>query len=134
LRQAAEVALQLGGDVRAVLRWPLDKAHRALRKFPGIGAPGADKILLFTKTHPILALESNGLRVLLRLGYGTEDARYEVTYRSVQQAADDELVRECAWLIDAHQLLRRHGQEWCRRTRPRCDECALTALCPWVRM
>jgi endonuclease III len=30
----------------------------------------------------------------------------------------------------AHLLLKRHGQELCRRTRPRCAECPLAAGCP----
>ena len=49
------------------------KARRALKRFPGIADPGADKLLLFAGVTPYLALDSNGLRVLLRLGYGEED-------------------------------------------------------------
>jgi hypothetical protein len=52
------------------------EARRALQKFPGIGAPGADKILLFTKTHALPALDSNGLRVLVRLGLAKEAKSY----------------------------------------------------------
>src|SRR5262249_45315799 len=51
------------GDLCQVLRQPLTEAKRSLKKFPGIGEPGAEKILLFSGAHPILALESNGLRV-----------------------------------------------------------------------
>src|SRR5262249_3459413 len=73
LRKCARIALEdFDGDLDAVLKWPLPKARKALRKFPGIGEPGAEKILLFTRTQPVLALESNGLRVLLRVGYGEE--------------------------------------------------------------
>ena len=55
------------GDLESVLKLPLAQARRALKKFPGIGDPGADKILLFTRTHPLAALDSNGMRVLVRL-------------------------------------------------------------------
>src|SRR5262245_47855998 len=77
LRKCAKIALEeFDGDLDAILKWPLPKARKALQKFPGIGEPGAEKILLFTRTHPILALDSNGLRVLLRVGYGEEKKGY----------------------------------------------------------
>src|SRR5262245_32702433 len=63
LRRVAQIALQeFDGDFDAVLKQPLAKEKKALKKFPGIGDPGAEKILLFSRTHPILALDSNGLR------------------------------------------------------------------------
>ncbi|MGH9592365.1 MAG: hypothetical protein ACRD5L_04685, partial [Bryobacteraceae bacterium] len=57
---------KFGGDLRRVLAGDPAKARRALKKFPTIGDPGADKILLFTGTVASLALESNGLRALVR--------------------------------------------------------------------
>src|SRR2546423_5234799 len=77
LREIALIATtEFGGDLRNALKLPHAKAKQALRKFPGIGEPGADKILLFTRTHPALALDSNGLRVLLRLGFGEGRKNY----------------------------------------------------------
>ena len=133
LRGCAEVALhEFGGDLRPILKHPLAQAKKALKRFPSIGDPGAEKILLFCRAFPILALESNGLRVLVRLGYGEEKRNYATTYRLVQEAIERELVQECSWLIKAHQLLRRHGQELCRRSKPRCENCPLLTECPWV--
>src|SRR5437879_6136529 len=61
LRACARLALEgFDGNLKPVLDWPLPKAKRALQKFPGIGAPGAEKILLFCRRQPVLALESNG--------------------------------------------------------------------------
>jgi endonuclease-3 len=81
-RSALEVVERWNGDLRAALALPLPKALRALARFPMIGEPGAEKILLFTRTQPLLALDSNGLRVLLRLGYGEEATNYARSYRS----------------------------------------------------
>jgi endonuclease III len=131
LRRCATIALEeFDGDLGPVLRLPVAKAKKALKKFPGIGDPGAEKLLLFAGVHPALALESNGLRVLLRLGYGEEKKSYATTYRLVQTAVAPELKKDCAWLMRAHLLLRRHGQELCRRSRPQCGECPLAADCP----
>jgi endonuclease-3 len=102
-------------------------------KFPGFGEPGAEKILLFTRTQPILALESNGLRVLVRLGFGEEKKSYATTYRLVQAAATAEAKQDCTWLIRAHLLLRRHGQEVCRRSQPQCGDCPLSPECAHYR-
>jgi endonuclease III len=132
LRRCAEIALEeFDGDLQPILKRPLAQAKKAFKRFPAIGDPGAEKILLFTRAYPILALESNGLRVLLRLGFGSETPNYSATYRSVQEAVAPDLVKEFPWLIKAHQLLRRHGQELCRRSRPHCRECPLFGECPW---
>lgn len=130
LRRIAQIAQdEFAGNLSQVFEQPLSQAKRLLRKFPGIGEPGAEKILLFCRVHPLFALESNGLRVLLRLGFGREQTNYAASYRSVQEAVQTQLKMDYDWLIGAHQLLRRHGQEVCRRTRPICEVCPLTSLC-----
>lgn len=134
LRRGAAIALKdFSGDLQPLLTWPLPRALKALRKFPGIGAPGAEKLLLFCGAVPVLALESNGLRVLVRLGFGAEKKSYDATYRSVRETVEEELEKDCAWLVRAHQLLRQHGQETCRRSKPVCDHCPLAADCSYFQ-
>jgi endonuclease-3 len=130
LRKCAQIALEeFDGDLRPILKLPLAKAKKSLQRFPGIGEPAAEKILLFTRSYPVLALESNGLRVLLRLGFGEEKKSYSATYRLVQKAIEQEKKKEITWLIQAHLLLRRHGQVLCRRTKPACAKCPLAVDC-----
>ncbi|MEZ5962489.1 MAG: hypothetical protein R3F56_01460 [Planctomycetota bacterium] len=129
LRRCAELFATVG-DPRDLVRLPLPRARRALRRFPGIGEPGADKLLLLAGAQPVLALDSNALRVLLRLGYGTEARAYAKSYRSAQTAAMAELPDEVETLVGAHHALRAHGQQVCRRTAPQCEECALRRDCP----
>ena len=58
LRACAQIVLEeYDGDLRPVLKMPFPKAKKALQKFPGIGEPGAEKIILFTRSYPVLALE-----------------------------------------------------------------------------
>jgi endonuclease III len=133
LVKAAQIALQdFGGDLAAALERPINQARAALKKFPGIGDPGADKILLFNKKLAVLALDSNGLRVLARIGYVKEGPNYAATYRSAQQAIVPELPSDFEWLVSAHQLLRRHGKELCRRTKPNCGRCPLAGECDYI--
>jgi hypothetical protein len=100
------------------------------RAFPGIGAPGADRIDLYTGLRPVLALDANALRVLVRLGYGDPTRSYATTYRQAQAAASAELPETVPARLRAHQLLRRHGRTVCRRTRPACAACPVAADCP----
>jgi endonuclease-3 len=130
LRTCAQIALEeFDGDLRPILKLPFAQAKKALQRFPGIGEPGAEKILLFSRAFPVLALESNGLRVLLRLGFGEEKKSYATTYRLVQKAAAADLDKDYTWLMQAHLLLRQHGQELCKRSQPACEQCPLAPDC-----
>lgn len=134
LREIAGITLEeFGGNLSSVLRRPPKEAIKALKKFPSIGDPGAEKILLFSGALPVLALDSNGLRVLLRLGFGRENKNYTKSYRSAQEAVAGQLPPDCGVLIEAHQLLRRHGQELCKTNHPRCEICPVRANCAYFK-
>ncbi len=124
---------EFDGDLRAVLKKPLPQAKKALKRFPSIGDPGAEKILLLTRSYPVMALDSNGLRVLCRVGFGEEQKNYSATYRSVQEALHRQLPRDYDSLIRAHQLLRQHGQDLCKRSKPRCTDCPVRTVCDYGR-
>ena len=134
LRECARLATEIGLDT---LRREVDaasaRAMKLLKRFPGIGEPGADKLMLLAGRKRCLAPESNGLRVLLRLGFGVEEKSYQRSYRSAEAAVAPLLPKPPTELIRAHELLRRHGQEICRRTQPRCEICPLTDSCAWFR-
>ncbi len=131
---AVRVRDRFSGTLRDVVREPYPEARRILRTFPAIGPPGADKILLLSGAHPVLALDSNALRVLLRLGLGQEHKSYAASYASAQKAAMSELPRSIPALRKASLLLRRHGQELCRRTDPACPSCPLRQGCNFARL
>jgi endonuclease-3 len=121
---------EFGGNLILALAVGPVQARKALQKFPVIGEPGADKILLFTGMVPSLAPESNGLRVLARLGLIQEHKNYSAMYRAARAALQSECGKNRAGLMAAHQLLKRHGQELCRRSAPRCEACPLRKTCP----
>ncbi len=131
VRRAAELASQI--EARAgvsldqlVKRDPL-AGKLALKKLPGLGEPGAEKIVTFAGGHRALPLDSNGLRVLLRLGFAPDRGGSAVTQAAVQDALAEQLPKDP---IDAHLLLRTHGVVTCKRTRPLCPQCPLVAVCP----
>jgi len=134
LREIALITMnEFGGDLRQALTLPLPKAKQALRKFPGIGEPSAEKILLFTRSYPVLGLDSNGLRVLVRLDFAEEKKNYTATYRSVQEAIQGQLIEDYDWLISAHILLRQHGKELCKTSAPLCEMCPVRKSCAYFK-
>lgn len=128
------VARNFGGNLRKALKLPLPEARRWLGRFAMIGEPGADRILVFTRTARTLPLDSNGLRVLQRLGLVTEGKDYRRSYRRAQETLAPALPRTYDALIEAYQLLRQHGQELCRRNTPACPVCPLRSQCPSGRL
>jgi endonuclease III len=125
LLECARTWVELGEELPPELA----KAKKALRRFPGIGEPGAEKVLLFARLAPLLALESNGLRVLLRMGYGEESKNYAASLKSAQRAAALELAETVDARIRAFQLLRTHGKEMCKTNGPVCEACPVNDRC-----
>jgi endonuclease-3 len=135
---------EFGGD----LKWSLGKllreekkgggkgirsAKKALKEFPVIGEPGADKILLFAGLAPIAAVPSACVGVPQRILFGAEDKNYAAGYRAAQEA----MAAELSEVFDARQwaylLLKRHGAEICKRTKPKCEICPISGRCAYFR-
>ena len=129
-REIARITLQqFGGNLDAVLKLPPSQAARALHQFPNIGQPGAAKILMLCGIGEGLPLESNGLRVLQRVGFGRAQKNYGATDRSVQDALAGQLPVGAGSLSRAHLLLRIHGKTLCKTAAPLCSSCPLALDC-----
>ena len=132
-REIARITLnQFAGDLDSILTKPYSEAKKALKQFPNIGDPGAEKILMLCGISFGLPLESNGLRVLGRLGWGRVQKSYGATYRSVQDALQPELPNDMESLKEAHLLLRTHGKTLCKDHAPLCHQCPVSAECPFA--
>ena len=83
---AARVKDKYSSDLTAAVKKPLPEARKILKQFPTIGEPGAEKILLFTRTAAVAAVPSNCVHVSLRLGIGTAYKTYSKDYKSAQEA------------------------------------------------
>ena len=128
---AARVKDEFGGDLRSGLVGSMAKVRGILKKFPNIADPGADRILLFSEMVPVAAIPSNCPHVLVRLQRGQERENYGVTYREAQQAIEAEVPDTFDARIRAYLLLKYHGQEVCKRTKPKCEQCCVKAVCAY---
>ena len=53
---------RFGSDLRPALKKPATTSKKGFqKKFPSIGDPGAEKVLLFTRSYPVMALDSKWL-------------------------------------------------------------------------
>jgi endonuclease-3 len=126
---AARVKDEFASDLRGALVGPIAEARKILKRFPSIADPGADRILLFAGLAPVPAAPSNCPHVLVRIQRGQERENYGVTYREAQQAIATEVPEKFDARMRAFLLLKRHGQEICKRTNPRCDQCPVHSRC-----
>lgn len=125
---------QCGGDLVGALRvLPLAKARTLLKKFPSIGDPGADKLLLFAGIAPCPSADSNGLRALARLGFCEERKSYAQTYKGAVAVLAAAAGGDAEWLKRAYVVLREHGKALCKRSAPICEPCPLDRTCAYRR-
>jgi endonuclease-3 len=135
-RTIAHIVLAEGkGDLGRTLReLPLSKARALLKRFPAIGDPGADKILLFAGIAGVPSLESNGLRAMVRLGYAPEEKSYAATYKGACRVLAKASGGDPQWLMSAYVALREHGRHLCKRSKPQCMACMLDKVCDHVAL
>lgn len=129
---AARIETEFGGDLRAALTGSITKVRKILKSFPGIADPGADRILLFAQIQPVAAVPSNCTGVLARVQKGEEEKNYNASYREAQRMIDSEIPATFDARFRAYLLLKRHGQELCKRNHPKCDQCPIRGACAFV--
>jgi endonuclease III len=132
LQQIAERVLhEFGGDLRSGLSGPIKDVRKTLKKFPNIADPGVDRILLFAHLHPVAAVPSNCPQVLVRIQLGLERENYGVNYRDAQLLLGADVPVQFHALQRAYLLLKQHGQEICKRTKPKCEQCLINRNCAY---
>jgi endonuclease III len=130
---AARVQTEYSGDLRTALAsLPAPQARKALKSFPGIGNPGADRILLFARLFPVAAVPSACPHVWVRIAHGPDDDKYPAQYAAAQRMLD-EIPANFDARIRAYLLTNRHGGELCKRAHPACDRCPLQSVCIFAK-
>jgi endonuclease-3 len=122
----AECDGDLMGRLKAL---PLTKARTLLKKFPSVGDPGADRIVLFCGIAAQPAMSSDGLRAMVRLGLSPEHKSYSQSYKAAIDVLRKAGEPDAAWLERAYLVLRAHGRALCKRSAPICEPCPLDRVC-----
>lgn len=125
---AARAMDECGGDLGRALACSAPIARKLVKKFPDIADPGADRILLFAGIAAVAAVPSNCPHVIVRIMRGRERQNYAATYKEAQQEIE-RLPESIAARTRAFLLLKRHGQDPCKRAKPKCGECPVRDSC-----
>ena len=129
---ARRVQAEFAGDLRAALaRAGEVAARKLLREFPGIGAPGADRILLFAALAPVAAVPSSCPYVPVRIQSGREGPKYTATYAQARELLEAQLPATLGARSRAYLLLQRHGRQLCKTKSPQCGACPISGTCAY---
>jgi endonuclease III len=142
---ARKVKAEFDGNLKAVLKSGMpsgkkqtDKdirgAKKILQQFPVIGEPSAEKILLFSKLAPVAAVPSAFVEVPTRLWFGKAGKNYAADYRAAREILSSGLAQTLEARQRAYLLLKKHGQQTCKRSHPKCEICPLTGLCTYIQL
>lgn len=111
----------------------LKAAKKVLQEFPVIGEPSAEKILLFSGLAPVAAVPSAFVEVPIRLFVGKPGKNYAADYKAAREILDSGLPQTFEARQRAYLLLKKHGLEICKRTKPKCEVCPLTQHCVYLQ-
>jgi endonuclease III len=142
---ARKVKAEFDGDLEAELkkRMQMEKeqagkgiraAKKVLREFPVIGEPSAEKILLFSKLAPAAAVPSAFVEVPARLWFGKAGKNYAADYRAAREILNAGLAETFEARQRAYLLLKKHGQQTCKRSNPKCEVCPLAGRCAYIQL
>jgi endonuclease-3 related protein len=152
-----------GGSLDQLFTQPTDKLREELLSLNGIGPETADSILLYAGNHPAFVVDAYTRRILDRHGILPEKTEYEEIRTFFQHslalvvhdhehssaAALEAGIRGAAHPPSAmskstrtalvqvynemHGLIVGVGKNFCRKSRPKCDECPLRQFLPVVK-
>jgi len=111
-------------DLEFLDRMPQRKALDYLTSLPGVGQKTSSCVLLFAFDKPLLPVDTHVHRLSKRLGLVHERAAPEQTQQALEKIVPPRRRHSL------HINLIAHGRAVCRPS-PRCDQCALLALCPY---
>ena len=99
-----------------------------------IGEPSAEKILLFSKLAPVAAVPSANVEVPARLWFGKTGKNYAGDYRAAREILNSGLPQTLEARQRAYLLLKKHGQQTCKRSHPKCELGPLTGQCAYIQL
>ena len=118
------IAEQHNGSLEALFSLPLDELRRQLLAVKGIGPETADSIILYAAAQPIFVVDTYTHRILLSHDLIDEDT----DYHSLQELFMDSFPPDVDQYGEFHALLVRTGNQFCKKTNPRCDICPLQGV------
>ena len=114
-----------GGDLEPMLNTPPAGLRRELLSIWGIGPETADSIILYAAEKPVFVVDAYTKRIFSRLCY----VDGKIGYEGLKEFSEKNLPRDVKVYNEFHALLVRLGKDYCRKTKPLCNECPLEKRC-----
>jgi endonuclease-3 related protein len=114
------------GSLDRMFATPTSKLREQLLGVHGIGPETADSILLYAGDHPVFVVDAYTRRMLERhqLAHGKQN------YEEIQWLFEQSLPARAPLFNEYHALIVHTGKHFCRKSVPRCEECALKPFLP----
>jgi len=118
------IGADYGGSFENLFADDTQRARQALLGVKGIGPETADSILLYGGRHPVFVVDAYTYRILSRHNLIPE----ECDYHTMQELFMDNLEPDPAMFNQYHALLVRTAKEYCKKSKPLCEQCPLDGL------
>jgi endonuclease III len=82
----------------------------------------------------VAAVPSASVEVPARLWFGKTGKNYAADYRAAREILSSGLPETFAARQRAYLLLKKHGQQTCKRSNPKCEVCPLTGQCAYIQL
>ncbi len=112
------------GELGKIFSQGLEPAREELLSVKGIGPETADSMLLYAGGLPTFVVDAYTIRALMRHDIVDENA----DYHSVRQLFMDNLPEDAALFNEYHALWVNVGKSFCKKGKPRCDQCPLNGV------
>ncbi len=118
------------GSLKGTFGRPAGELRRELLGIRGLGPETVDAVLLYAGGKPFFVADAYTRRILARHGL----VRANADYSQVQLFLHRHLPPDARLFNEYHALLVEVGKRYCRRGRPRCEECPLEEYLPPSRV
>ncbi|MGS0764215.1 endonuclease III domain-containing protein [Syntrophomonas curvata] len=124
----AYIADKYDGDLDLMFQEPLPKLREELLAVWGIGPETADSILLYAGDKLTFVVDAYTKRIFHRLGLTGE----AVSYQEMQEFMEDNVPPDLYIYNEYHALLVGLGAGYCKKSKPRCQECPILNFCKYL--
>jgi len=114
------------GSLEIMFNTPLPALREQLLAVGGVGPETADSILLYAGGLPSFVVDAYTHRVFARHGW----IGFDADYHQIQDHFQGNLPDDPAMYNEYHALIVHLGKHYCRKTKPKCQDCPLAELLP----
>jgi endonuclease-3 related protein len=112
------------GELDLLLQDDVERGRKNLLSVQGVGPETADSILLYAGNHPLFVVDTYTHRIFFRHNMLADESDYD----SIQETFMGRLPTDSSLFNQYHALIVRLGKEFCRKTKPLCEDCPLNGL------